>query len=91
MKKAVALHVYGKVQGVWFRASTQMKAEELGIAGVVMNDTDGSVYIEAEGDPSALAKFVQWCSRGPSHADVTKVEQNEIAVKGLRAFSIRRW
>jgi acylphosphatase len=41
--------VSGKVQGVWFRKSTQDKARELGLRGFVRNQPDGSVYIEASG------------------------------------------
>ncbi|HNU41845.1 MAG TPA: acylphosphatase, partial [Cyclobacteriaceae bacterium] len=40
--------VTGTVQGVYYRASTKQKADELGIKGFVRNQPDGSVYIEAE-------------------------------------------
>ena len=49
--------VTGKVQGVWFRDSTLKKAHELGVKGFVKNQPDGSVYIEAEGTPSAIKEF----------------------------------
>jgi acylphosphatase len=45
----VSIRISGKVQGVFFRASTKGKAEQYGINGFVRNEKDGSVYIEAEG------------------------------------------
>ncbi|MCB0783112.1 MAG: acylphosphatase, partial [Flavobacteriales bacterium] len=43
--------VRGRVQGVWYRKHTREKALELGLRGWVMNQPDGSVLVEAEGDP----------------------------------------
>lgn len=50
--------VSGKVQGVFYRASTKEKAEQLGIKGFVRNQSDGTVYIEAEGEVSQLDAFI---------------------------------
>ena len=47
--KHLSIHVSGKVQGVFFRASAKGKAEELNIKGNVRNNADGSVSIEVEG------------------------------------------
>jgi len=91
VKKAVALQVYGKVQGVWFRASTQIKAHNLGIYGFVKNQADGSVYIEAEGEPAALKSFVEWCHNGPRHASVSNVVEANLELQGFRSFEIKRW
>jgi acylphosphatase len=44
------IKVTGKVQGVFFRASTKAVADQLGVKGFVKNLSDGSVYIEAAGD-----------------------------------------
>ncbi|MEQ9567382.1 MAG: acylphosphatase, partial [Pseudomonadales bacterium] len=44
---AYRIHVVGRVQGVFFRASTREKATSLGLKGWVMNQHDGSVLIEA--------------------------------------------
>jgi acylphosphatase len=62
--------VSGKVQGVWFRKSTQDKARELGLRGFVRNQPDGSVYIEASGSPEVLSEFIDWCRQGPPMARV---------------------
>jgi acylphosphatase len=69
--KAISITVTGKVQGVFFRQSTLEKALELGIKGFVKNMPDGSVYIEAEGDGTALAALIEWCKQGPEMAAVS--------------------
>lgn len=80
--KAVILKVYGKVQGVGFRFYTHKRAQELGLKGYVQNKTDGSVYIEAEGEADQLEMFVLWCDEGPSWARVTRVEKQFVPVLG---------
>jgi acylphosphatase len=57
MKKHFNIRISGRVQGVFFRASTKAKAEELGISGFVQNEPDGSVYIEAEGEEATDGKI----------------------------------
>ena len=49
MRERIVLKIFGRVQGVFFRASVRAKAEELGLAGWVENMPDGSVKITAEG------------------------------------------
>lgn len=83
-RKRVAMRVYGKVQGVFFRASTQEKARELSLSGFVRNEPDGSVYLEAEGEPATLKQLEQWVHQGPSRAQVEKVEVEE--KEGLGKF-----
>jgi acylphosphatase len=90
-KKRVAMRVYGKVQGVFFRASTQEKAEELGLTGFVKNEKDGSVYLEAEGDLAGLSKLEQWVQKGPEKAQVEKVEiEEKDSLSGFKGFEQRR-
>ena len=57
MADHLTLRIYGTVQGVFFRQSTQEKAQELNLTGFVRNERDGSVYVEAEGDPPSLGKL----------------------------------
>lgn len=71
------IRVFGKVQGVFFRASTKAVADQLGVKGRVKNEKDGSVLIEAEGSATLLDEFVQWCHQGPEKARVEKVELSE--------------
>lgn len=77
-KKYFIIKVTGKVQGVFFRASTAQKANELQIKGFVKNENDGSVYIEAIGEESNLKNFILWCHNGPEKAIVSKVETTAV-------------
>jgi acylphosphatase len=87
--KAIIIKVFGRVQGVGFRYYAQKQALELGITGYVRNLRDGSVYVEAEGQESALEQFVQWSEVGPAWARVTKLEKQWIPLQGYRTFEIR--
>ncbi|MDX5437531.1 MAG: acylphosphatase [Pontibacter sp.] len=90
-KKRIAMRVHGRVHGVFFRASTVDKAEELGLTGFVQNEDDGTVYLEAEGDAEALKKLEQWAHEGPKRARVEKVEVEEKEeLKGFDGFEQRR-
>lgn len=71
--KHINIKVIGKVQGVFFRASTKAVADQMGVKGKVRNEKDGSVLIEAEADEIILDMFVEWCGKGPEKADVTQV------------------
>lgn len=90
MLKHYNITVSGKVQGVFFRASTQEKAEGLGISGFVKNVKNGSVYIEAEGEKDALEKFIDWCRVGSANAVVSQVESSEGSIKNFTGFEIKR-
>lgn len=83
------IRVFGKVQGVFFRRSAREEARRLGLAGFARNEPDGSVYLEVEGDESALARFVAWCETGPVGARVERVEVREGEPIGHRDFSTR--
>tara|TARA_Y100000310_G_C20182588_1_gene578859 strand:- start:166 stop:435 length:270 start_codon:yes stop_codon:yes gene_type:complete len=85
---ALSLLVTGHVQGVFFRATTQEKAEELGLTGWVTNTKDGNVEMYAEGEPSALKKLEEWCASGPPSAIVESVTVKEVVEEGLKDFSI---
>ena len=89
-KKCLYLQVFGLVQGVWFRRSTMEKAIELGLSGIVRNEKDGSVYIEAEGAEDNLKIFSEWCKKGPSGAKVIKLIEEEIPFKKYSAFTIKK-
>ena len=65
--------VQGRVQGVFFRASTRRLARSLDLTGWVRNRPDGSVEVLAEGHRDVLEQLLDWCARGPSGARVTAV------------------
>lgn len=83
------LWIYGQVQGVFFRRSAKLKAEELCVCGWVKNLDDGNVEIMAEGEKRKVNEFIKWCKKGPPFAKVENVEVEELkGVEGFSDFSI---
>ncbi len=83
--------VSGRVQGVYYRASTVREATRLGLTGYARNLADGRVEVVAEGDEGHLGQLYQWCQEGPPEARVTSVEvSKEPAMGGFRGFEIAR-
>ena len=76
MEKRLHIIVSGRVQGVWFRASTQDQARKLGLTGQVWNRSDGRVEIVAEGLEEDLRALLKWCAQGPSRARVEALESD---------------
>lgn len=66
--------VRGRVQGVWFRASTAERATALGLRGRAENCPDGSVQVHAAGALAALEALIAWLHVGPPMARVDAVE-----------------
>jgi acylphosphatase len=85
----VRVRVTGSVQGVWFRASAERRAAMLGVGGFARNERDGSVVVEAEGQPGAVEAMVAWCRIGPPRADVTGVTVESVPPQGSRVFHAR--
>ncbi len=86
----VHLIVKGRVQGVYFRASTVQQARHLGLTGWVMNCPDGSVEVLAEGPSDKLEELVAWCGQGPPGARVERVELQRQDFRGeFNEFQIR--
>ena len=78
--------VSGVVQGVFFRASTQTAARDLGISGYAKNCTDGTVEVLACGEAQAVDKLLQWLWRGPDLALVESVDCQAEAAQDLKGF-----
>lgn len=66
--------VSGRVQGVFFRASTQRQAQQLGVTGHARNMPDGSVEVLACGSEAAVAALREWLWVGPPAARVSGVD-----------------
>ena len=81
--KTVTMKVTGLVQGVGFRWTTQMIAQDLGITGTVKNNPDGSVSIVAQGEELPLEHFIKKIKASPSvaghvdHVDLNTVSDAE--------------
>ncbi|EJD6311838.1 TPA: acylphosphatase [Raoultella ornithinolytica] len=66
--------VYGSVQGVGFRYSTQREALRLGLTGYARNLDDGSVEVLACGEEDQVAVLIAWLNAGgPRSARVDRV------------------
>lgn len=66
--------VSGRVQGVFFRASTAEVAKRHGVRGYAMNRPDGRVEVLLAGDDAALAEVNDWLHEGPPAAEVDAVD-----------------
>jgi acylphosphatase len=75
--------VSGRVQGVWYRASTQARAAELGLTGHARNLDDGRVEVIACGEPEAVAALCDWLWRGSPGSSVKAVEIEELELEAL--------
>ena len=85
------LMVRGRVQGVFFRASTVEVAARMGVGGWVRNRRDGSVEVLAEGEEKKVKELIQWCHRGPPGAQVQDVEVQWEDYQGtFKSFAIER-
>lgn len=80
--------VSGKVQGVFFRASTREQALKLGLSGHAINLADGRVEVVAEGDGEAVEALASWLRHGPPMARVDRVERSDVAECRVSGFSI---
>ena len=83
--------VYGRVQGVFFRAFTSRQARELGLTGYVRNLPDGeTVEVQAEGGENRLETLIKYLKLGPPGAKVEKVVTSWSEYTGnYPGFSIR--
>jgi acylphosphatase len=81
--------VRGRVQGVGFRWFVESEARQLGLAGWVRNNIDGSVEVLAMGNDQQLANLRDRLQRGPRAARVDQVEVLPAEpIAGLETFRI---
>jgi len=82
--KCIHLIVSGKVQGVFFRDSTRIKANELGLTGYVRNLSNGNVEVVAQGNEEKINELMEFIKNNPGHS---KVDEVKIKTKELKNFS----
>jgi acylphosphatase len=87
--RAVDVRVTGRVQGVFFRARCAERAGQLGVAGWVSNEPDGSVAGHFEGSADAVDALVAWCRAGSPRADVEDVQVATAEPTGVAGFESR--
>lgn len=88
------LFIKGRVQGVFFRSTTQDTALSNNVTGWVQNNYDGSVEAVLEGEIENIEKVIKWCRRGPGGAYVSEVNvKTEDYTGSFSTFSINfeRW
>ena len=92
MSDRTRAHVFvsGRVQGVYFRATTRDTAEEDGVDGWVRNLQDGRVEAAFEGSEDAVESMVEFCHEGSLMAEVEDVEVEYEGPRGEDGFRIRR-
>ncbi len=78
--------VSGRVQGVFFRASTRDVAVPLGLTGHAINLPDGTVEVLACGEPAAIEKLGDWLHEGPPMSTVTNVVSHDIKCEVPEGF-----
>ncbi len=79
--------VTGRVQGVFFRASTRDVATPLGLAGHAVNLADGSVEVRACGDDQAIDELARWLNQGPRSAAVSRVDELDTSCTSPARFT----
>lgn len=89
MLKSKHFWISGRVQGVFYRASTEKKAKSLGISGWVRNLSDGRVEVVATGEETALSDFEKWLWQGPENARVESVVAREVPLAEFDGFNTR--
>ncbi len=88
MKVCFQVHVSGTVQGVFFRASTQQQAIELGISGYARNLADGDVELMICGEQGNVEMMLTWLKHGPENAEVQSLQQKQVQLQEFNHFSI---
>jgi acylphosphatase len=84
----IRCRVVGRVQGVFFRASTRNEAQRLGLTGYAKNLLDGSVEVVACGDKEAVETLREWLRSGPPGAQVSGIACEFINQQEFAQFSV---
>jgi acylphosphatase len=80
--------VNGRVQGVFFRASTRDVAVALNLTGHAINLQDGAVDVLACGASDAIDQLLEWLRHGPPMAAVASVEEIAVSCTNPDRFTI---
>lgn len=90
-QEKIGIHCFvaGKVQGVWFRVSTQDMASDLGLTGWVRNVADGRVEVRAFGERDKLERLHVWLKEGPELAEVIDVTYEEVPWEKHERFAVK--
>lgn len=87
-KLTLGVVISGRVQGVWFRAWTQLQANRHGIDGWVRNCRDGTVEALFSGNAFDVNALLDLCADGPPGAHVTNVERHPGQPPNSKGFRV---
>jgi acylphosphatase len=87
--RRVHVIVSGSVQGVGYRYTARMIADEVGVTGWVRNRRDGTVEAEVEGTPDQVDEMLAWMAEGPPGSRVEAATVTDAAPAGGHGFEVR--
>ena len=88
-RRRVHVFVSGRVQGVYYRATTRERAQKQGVDGWVRNLDDGRVEAVFEGPEADVEAMVEFCHEGSERANVTDLEIEDEDPEGIDGFEVR--
>ena len=84
------LAIFGKVQGCGFRRRIRDMAEQVGVAGWVWNNQNGSVTAEMQGTEEQIKKILELVENSSELIKIRKIDTVDIPVEtGYSGFGIR--
>ena len=86
-RSAAMFRISGRVQGVFFRASTRKEAQRLGLAGYARNLLDGNVEVLAIGTSDDIASLERWLQHGPPAARVDALLRTDVEAGDALEFT----
>jgi acylphosphatase len=87
--RRVHVMVTGDVQGVGYRYTMRMIADEAGVSGWVRNRRDGTVEAEVEGSDEQVDEVLAWMAEGPPGSRPSTAKVDEIPTAGDWGFQVR--
>ena len=88
MNVSFIAHVSGKVQGVYFRASSQQVAIDCGLSGYARNLDDGDVEVLMCGEQEKVDQMLEWLEHGPPQAEVDCLQKKQVQYQPHNFFAI---
>lgn len=88
MNVSYIAHISGRVQGVYFRASSQQQAIEHCLSGYARNLANGDVEVLLCGEEDNIDKMLTWLAHGPEQAQVTDIKHKKVPWIEHNFFSI---
>ena len=83
------IQIFGRVQGVFFRASAKERADELGLSGYVRNLADGSVEVIVQDEKGVVDSFVEWLKNNPALSRVENIKTEDLPLQDFKGFEIK--